>query len=220
MVYYTNLRYRLMPYIYTLAGKTYFEDYTIMRALVMDFVSDAKTHNIGDQYMFGPSLMVCPVYEYKSRSRQVYFPLNANWYDFESNQFIKGGQTLVIDAPYERIPLFVREGSILPMGKEIQNTTQQQADNLTIRVYTGADGKFTIYEDEGTNYNYEKGSYATIQLSYNENAKTLSIGKIEGAYEGMPKERKLNVIFILKEGKESTPMVVDYKGEAMQIVVP
>lgn len=220
MVYYTNLRYRLMPYIYTLAGKTHFEDYTIMRALVMDFVSDEKTHNIGDQYMFGPSLMVCPVYEYKSRSRQVYFPLNANWYDFESNQFIKGGQTLVIDAPYERIPLFVREGSILPMGKEIQNTTQQQADNLTIRVYTGADGKFTIYEDEGTNYNYEKGSYATIQLSYNENAKTLSIGKIEGAYEGMPKERKLNVIFILKEGKESTPMVVDYKGEAMQIVVP
>ena len=191
-----------------------------MRALVMDFVSDAKTHNIGDQYMFGPSLMVCPVYEYKSRSREVYFPGNTNWFDFESNKFIKGGQTLTIDAPYERIPLFVREGSILPMGKEIQNTTQQQADNLIIKVYTGADGEFLVYEDEGTNYNYEDEDYATIKFSYEESSKTLSIGKIEGEYQGMPKERKLNVIFVFRDGKESTPITVDYNGEAIRVAIP
>lgn len=219
MVYYTNLRYRLMPYIYTLAGKTYFEDYTIMRALVMDFGADAKTHNISDQYMFGPSLMVCPIYEYKARSREVYFPAGSNWYDFESNKFIKGGQTLNVEAPYERMPLYVREGSIIPMGREIQNTKQLQTDNLTIYVYTGADGEFTIYEDEGTNYNYEKGAYAKIKLTYNEKSKTLSVGAIEGEYQGMPKDRKFNVIFISKDITSVKPIVIDYNGTATQIAM-
>lgn len=219
MVYYDQLRYRLMPYIYTLAGKTYFDDYTIMRALVMDFANDKNTHDISDQYMFGPSFMVCPVHEYKARSREVYFPANSNWYDFESNKYISGGQTLQISAPYERIPLFVREGSIVPMGRIIQNTKESQADNLTINVYTGANGEFTIYEDEGTNYNYEKGSYATIKMSYDEASRTLSIGAINGGYNGMPKERKLTIVFISKDSK-STKTTINYTGEATSVATP
>lgn len=220
MVYYTNLRYRLMPYIYTLAGKTHFDDYTIMRALVMDFGADKNTHNISDQYMFGPSFMACPVYEYKARTREVYFPAISDWYDFETNRFISGGQTLTVDAPYEKMPLFVRAGSIVPTGPEIQNTKQQQADKLTIRVYTGANGEFTIYEDEGTNYNYENGSYAKIKLSYDESSKTLSIGAIEGEYNGMLKERKLNVIFVSKNSKVSNPVIVNYQGVATSVAMP
>ncbi|NDV67965.1 TIM-barrel domain-containing protein [Dysgonomonas sp. 25] len=220
MVYYTELRYRLMPYIYTLAGRTYFDDYTIMRALVMDFGNDAKTHDIGDQYMLGPAFMACPVYEYKARSREVYFPAGSNWYDFESNKYITGGQTLNIAAPYERMPLFVREGSIIPMGKVIQNTTESQAGELTIKVYTGANGEFTIYEDEGTNYNYEKGAYATIKLNYDESARTLNIGAISGEYNGMPKERKLTVIFVNKDAKTSKPVIIDYSGSATSVAAP
>lgn len=220
MVYYTNLRYQLMPYIYTLAGKTYFDDYTIMRALIMDFANDAQVHNISDQYMFGPAFMVCPVYEYKARSRKVYFPEGTNWYDYESNKYIAGGQTLTVDAAYNRLPLYVREGSIVPMGKTIQHTKEQQADNLTIRVYTGANGEFTIYEDEGTNYNYEKDSFATIELKYNETSKTLSIGAVKGQYKDMPNERKLSIIFISQDGKISKTTELNYTGIATQVAIP
>ncbi len=215
MVYYTKLRYQMMPYIYSLAGMTYFNDYTIMRALVMDFGKDIKTHNISDQYMFGPDIMVCPVYTYKATSRNAYFPANTNWYDFESNKYIAGGQTLNVSAPYERIPLYIKEGAILPMGEDIQTTKEIQKD-LTLKVYTGANGEFTLYEDEGVNYNYEKDAYSTIKFTYDEASKTLSIGDTKGEYEGMPKERILRVEWITKDGKKSVSEV-KYTGKANEI---
>lgn len=213
MVYYTKLRYRLMPYIYSLAGMTYFNDYTIMRALVMDFTSDIKTHNISDQYMFGPSLLVCPVYTYKARSREVYFPEGSNWYDFESNKFISGGKSLKVDAPYERIPLFVKSGAILPVGKDIQHTGESQSDDLLLKVYTGHDGEFTLYEDEGTNYNYEKGSYLTIKITYNEKTKTLTIGNQHGEYPNMPRTRHFRIEWITPDQKPYETPPIQYAGK-------
>ncbi len=166
MVYYDKLRYRLMPYIYSLAGLAYFNDYTLMRAMVMDFGDDKEVLNIGDQYMFGPSILVAPVCRYKARSREVYFPSSSGWYDLYTGNYIFSGHKLQVDAPYERMPLFVREGSIIPAGPDIQFTDEKPGDPITLFVYSGRNCSFTLYEDEGTNYNYEKGdcSYHKIQL--------------------------------------------------------
>ncbi|MDR1527375.1 MAG: DUF5110 domain-containing protein [Dysgonamonadaceae bacterium] len=198
MLYYTQLRYRLMPYIYTLAGMAHFNDYTIMRPLVMNFASDSRTWNIGDQYLFGPALMVCPVYEYKARSREVYFPAGTTWYNIYSGQAIEGGQKLAVNAPYHRMPLFVAAGSILPIGEMIQNTTQNQR-NLTIYVYGGKDGSFNLYEDEGTNYNYEKGVYSLIPFVYNDADKTLTIGERKGEFPSMNKTRYFRIVKVGKK---------------------
>ena len=198
MVYYDKLRYRLMPYIYSLAGMTHFNDYTIMRPLIMDFNGDPDVYNISDQYMFGPSLMVAPVYKYKARNREIYFPASSGWYDFYSGKYLKGGQKQMADAPYERIPLYVREGTILPSGPEIQYTNEKPADPLTLFVYTGKDCEFTLYEDEGINYNYEKGSYSKIRFSYAEGKRELTVDERKGEFEGMLKSRTFNFIFIDK----------------------
>lgn len=218
MVHYTKLRYRLMPYIYSLAGMTYFNDYTIMRALVMDFTSDVKTHNIGDQYMFGPDLMVAPVYKYKETSRDVYFPNGANWYNFDTREYIQGNQSKHVSAPYERLPLFVREGAILPMGKDIQSTKESQNDIL-LQIYTGTDGEFTLYEDEATNYNYEKGKYSTIKIDYNEKTKTVTINDVQGKFEGMPTSRKFDIEWISKDGQKHPVKTVTYTGKKLSITM-
>lgn len=217
MVYYTKMRYALMPYIYSLAGMTHFNDYTIMRALVMDFTEDSETHNISDQYMFGPSFMACPVYEYKARNRDVYFPKGSNWYDFESKEYIKGGQKLNVKAPYDRMPIYVKEGSIVPMGKNINSTKEPQNDDIVLQVYTGADGSFTIYEDEGTNYNYEKGSYLKIPLSYNENTKVLTIEKSQGKYNGMPSKRNFKIQWITPDNKTNSVLDILYDGNQVEV---
>jgi alpha-D-xyloside xylohydrolase len=199
MVYYDKLRYSLMPYLYSLAGLTCFNDYTIMRAMVMDFGSDKTVKNIGDQYMFGPSLMVAPVYKYKARSREVYFPSSCGWYDFYTGIYILGGHKLQVDAPFEQIPLFVREGSIIPFGPEIQFTDEKPADPVTLYVYTGRNCAFTLYEDEGTNYNYEKGECSTIKFSYDESSGELTFGERKGEFKGMLKERVFNIVWITRD---------------------
>lgn len=199
MVYYDRLRYRLLPYIYSLAGLTYFNDYTIMRAMVMDFSNDKNVRNIGDQYMFGPSLLVAPVYNYKARSREVYLPSSVNWYDFYTGRYINGGYKIKADAPYGRIPLFVREGSIIPFGPDIQYTSQKKADVITLYVYTGRNCAFTLYEDDGTDYGYESGSWSTIKFSYDNNAGELTIGQRNGSFEGMPEERQFNIVWITRD---------------------
>ncbi|MBS5795801.1 MAG: DUF5110 domain-containing protein [Dysgonomonas mossii] len=215
MVHYTKLRYQMMPYIYSLAGMTYFNDYTIMRALVMDFGKDAATHNISDQYMFGPNLMVCPVYQYKATSRDVYFPAGTNWYNYDTGEYVTGGKSIKVSAPYERMPLFVQEGSILPMGNDIQTTKEAQTD-LTIKVYTGKNGEFTLYEDEGVNYNYENGAYSTIKFSYDEASQQLTVDDIKGEYAGMAKDRILKVEWISK-GKKNTISEVKYLGKKISV---
>ncbi|MBP8710041.1 MAG: DUF5110 domain-containing protein [Bacteroidales bacterium] len=196
MVEYNRLRYRLMPYIYSLAGQAWLNDYTIMRGLTMDFSLDTEVFDIADQYMFGPSLMVNPVTEYKVRSRKVYLPSAYGWYDVRTGRHYAGGTVVEADAPYEWMPLFAREGSLIPTGPDIQYTGEKEADPLTLWVYAGADGAFELYEDEGDNYNYEDGAYTLIPLTWNEAERTLTIGKREGEYRGMLHERTINVIMV------------------------
>jgi alpha-D-xyloside xylohydrolase len=219
MVYYTKLRYRLMPYIYTLASKTYYDDYTIMRALVMDFASDSKVLNIGDQYMFGPSLMVAPVYEYKARTRNVYLPAGCGWYDFNSGAYFDGGQTIEASAPFDRIPMFVKEGSIVPMGGDIQYASQPTSEPVTLYMYTGKNASFSLYEDEDVNYNYEKGLSAVIPMSYDEATQTLTLGKRVGSFPGMMANRSFRVVWVEKGKpvKTAKSKTIEYVGEQMTV---
>ena len=222
ILYYAHLRYKLMPYIYTLAGKTYFDDYTIMRPLVMDFPTDKKVENVSDQFMFGPSIMVCPVYRYGARDREVYLPKGSNWYDFYTGDMLQGGQEMTAEAPYGRLPLFIPEGAIIPVGPAIQYTDEKPAETITLYVYGGKNGNFTLYEDEGVNYNYEEGNYSNIPFVYNEAKGTLTIGQREGGFEGMLKNRKFKVVFVNKDnpkafGDDAPGKTVDYTGEELTI---
>ena len=213
MLYYNKLRYRLMPYIYSLAGMTWFNDYTMMRALVMDFPGDNNVINISDQYMFGPAIMACPVYEYKARSREVYFPSNEGWYNLFTGDFIEGGQTLMVDAPYDKIPLYASAGSIIPYGPEMMHSNEKQAEEITLYVYAGKDGSFTLYEDEGVNYNYENGEFANITFIFNDADKTLEIGDRQGDFAGMLKERTFNIVYV----NESNPVALDFDTEGIVV---
>jgi alpha-D-xyloside xylohydrolase len=196
MMAYDKLRYRLMPYIYSLAGMVTQQDYTIMRGLVMDFGYDKKALNINDQYMFGPAFLVNPVTEYKARTRSLYLPSGTGWYDLRTGKYLKGGQTIQADAPYTEMPVYIKSGSIIPCGPEIQYTTEKPVDPIRLFIYTGNDGSFTLYEDESVNYNYEKGMFATIPLSYNEKNKEITIGKREGKFDGMLKKRTFEIVWI------------------------
>jgi alpha-D-xyloside xylohydrolase len=183
-----------MPYIYTLGADTYFKDGTIMRGLAMDFAADKNSWGVDDEYLFGPALLVAPVTEYKARSRKVYLPAGATWYDFYSGRTTNGGQTITADAPYERIPLYVRAGSIVPTGPAIQFTGNDSHSPLTLNAYTGADGSFSLYEDDGVTRQYLNGKYARIPLSWNEHARTLTIGAREGTgYAGMAGRRVIRI---------------------------
>jgi alpha-D-xyloside xylohydrolase len=223
IVWYDKLRYRLMPYLYSMAGWAHFKDYTLMRGLVMDFNGDENVLNIPDQWMFGPALMACPVGYYKARNRSVYFPEQCGWYDFYTGEFIEGGQRLIVDAPYERIPVFVREGSIIPFGPEIQYCDEKPAELINLYVYAGADATFQLYEDEGTNYNYEKGKYATIDISYDDDAKTVTFGKRSGSFNGMLKNRRFNIVLVTKDQPRELNLenpegqMVQYNGKAMTV---
>ncbi len=222
MLYYDNLRYRLMPYIYSLAGKTYFNNYTIMRGLVMDFEADTNVYNIADQYMYGPALMVCPVTEYKARSRKVYLPETSGWYDLYTGKHYNGGQTLDAEAPIERIPVYVKEGSIIPFGPAIQYADEPTDGSVILYVYEGADGVFTLYEDENVNYDYEKGIYSTIPISYNESAHTLTIGERKGTFPGMHEKRTFRIISVNKNSPEALNFekegkTVAYDGQSQTI---
>jgi alpha-D-xyloside xylohydrolase len=219
-----QLRYRLLPYIYSLAGAVTHDNGTIMRALVMDFRADTNVFNIGDEYMFGPAFLVNPVTSYQARSRPVYLPQAAGgWYDFWSGEFVAAGQTIDAPAPYDAIPLFVRAGSIIPTGPELQYTGEKPADPITIYVYAGADGTFTLYEDDGLTYKYEKGAFAEIPFRWDDTAKTLTIGQRKGSFRGMMKEHKFNVVFISKNksvGFSFMPIAdhtVEYHGKELQV---
>ncbi|MGA7538386.1 MAG: TIM-barrel domain-containing protein [Steroidobacteraceae bacterium] len=193
LIYYDKLRYRLMPYIYTLAGDTWLDDSTIMRALAMDFANDPRVRDIADEYMFGPAFLVSPVYQYRAREREVYLPAGALWYDFYSNRLFAGGERIEAAAPLARMPLFVRAGAIIPVGPAIEYTGEKPDSPLTLLVYTGASGRFTLYEDDGTTLGYERGKYSTIPFSYDLTSGTLSIGPRSGEFEGMQHERTFRI---------------------------
>lgn len=195
-VHYLKLRYTLLPYIYTLAGDTYQKDGTILRALAMDFPGDAKVHAINDQYLFGPAFLVNPVTEFKATSRKVYLPAGTSWIDFDSGKRYQGGQTITADAPLARTPVFVRAGAIVPRTIVQQYVDEKPDAPLTIEVYTGADGKFSLYEDNGRNYGYERGESSRIPLSWNDKTGELSIGARAGQYPGMQASREIRVRWV------------------------
>ncbi len=222
-VYYDKLRYRLMPYLYSMAGWAHFKDYTLMRPLVMDFNGDKAVENIGNQWMFGPALMACPVGYYKARNRSVYFPEQCGWYNLYTNEYIAGGQHLVVDAPYECIPVFVREGAIIPFGPEMEWSDEKPAELINLYVYAGKDGCFQLYEDEGINYNYEKGKYATIDITYDDATRTVSFGARKGQFPGMLKNRQFNIVLITKDAPKPLNLdnpegkLVQYSGKAVTV---
>jgi alpha-D-xyloside xylohydrolase len=196
LVQYTRLRYRLLPYIYSLAGDAWRNDGTMMRGLVMDFAADPKVFGIATQYLFGPALLVNPVYESGARSRSVYLPAGSDWYDFYSGERYVGGTTIDADAPLVRMPLFVRAGSIIPTGPAIQHTGESLNAPLLLNVYTGADGQFDIYEDDGVSYRYEDGQYSRIPIRYDDRSGTVEIGRREGGFDGMAADRIIGVRWI------------------------
>jgi len=195
---YDQLRYRLMPYIYSLAWKTTSEGYSILRPLVMDFRQDTRAQNIADQFLFGPALLVNPVVEPGAVSRSVYLP-DATWYDFWTGASLPGARATEAQAPIERLPLFVRAGSIIALGPDIEYASEKPADPLEIRVYRGADASFTLYEDENDNYNYEHGAHATIAMTWDEASHTLTIGDRAGTFPGVLEARSFRIVFV-REG--------------------
>ena len=216
IVFYDKLRYRLMPYLYSMAGMVHFKDYTMMRGLVMDFNGDDNIYNIKDQWMFGSALMACPVGEYQKYSRNVYLPKQKGWYDFYTGKHYAGGQTIVADAPYEKIPVFVPEGSILPVGPEMEWSDQKKPELIDLYVYAGKDGSYTLYEDEGTNYNYEKGKYATIDFQYDDAQKTLTIGARKGSFDGMLQKRRFNVVLVSGDNQQGISLAKAPKGKKVK----
>ena len=210
---YINLRYRLLPYIYTASWDVTNHQSSMMRALVMDFANDSNALNITDEYMFGKSLLVSPVTSpmYTKpgtiqgrdtvkledfslvKSKQTYLPKGTEWYDFWTGEKLAGGQKVSKQTPLDIIPLYVKAGSILPLGPEVQYATEKKWDDLEIRVYPGADGDFTLYEDENDNYNYEKGKYSEIKFHWDDKKHTLKIANRTGSFDGMLSDRKFRI---------------------------
>ena len=224
IVAYDKLRYRLMPYLYSMAGMVHLKDYTMMRGLVMDFNGDEKVLDIKDQWMFGSALMACPVGEYQKYSREVYLPKQKGWYDFYTGAYHAGGQTIVANAPYDKIPVFVPEGAILPIGPEMQWSDEKKPELIDLYVYAGKDGSYTLYEDEGTNYNYEKGKYAVIDFKYDDARKQVTIGARKGSFDGMLQKRRFNIILVDQKKQQGVNLakspkgkVVKYAGQAITV---
>jgi len=231
---YINLRYSLLPYIYSASWDVTANQSSMMRALVMDFANDKKALDINDEYMFGKSILVCPVttamYSKNTeedfstiKSRELYLPLGANWVDFWTGEKFEGGKTVAKEAPLDIMPLYVKAGSILPIGPKVQYATEKKWDNLEIRVYPGANGEFTLYEDENDNYNYEKGAFSTITFNWNDAKKTLTINDRKGSFTGMIAERKFNIVLVDKSKGlgmnvvEKFDNVVTYDGKKVVI---
>ncbi len=194
MVWYTELRYRLMPYIYTLGADTYMKDGSIMRPLAADFPQDRAARGLTDEYLFGDAFLVAPVTDYRARTRQVRFPGTGRWYDFATGKAYRGGEAASVAAPFERMPLFVRAGAVVPMGPVMQYTDQDRAAPLTIAVYAGADGRFSLYEDDGTSERYKTGAFSRIPIAYDDRTGTVTLGAREGkGWAGMPARRTIRI---------------------------
>ena len=212
-----NLRYYLLPYIYSTSWDVTANQSSMMRALVMDFAEDKKALDINNEYMFGKSLLVCPVTTpmyskivvhgddtakvgdfSKIKSEEVYLPKGTDWIDFWTGEKHNGGQTIKKKTPIDIMPLFVKAGSIIPIGPKVQYATEKKWNNLEIRIYLGANGEFTLYEDENDNYNYEKGMYSTITFKWDDAKRVLIISDRKGSFPGMLDARKFNIVKVSK----------------------
>ncbi len=242
MVDAVRLRYRLLPYIYSMAGDCVQNSGTMMRALVMDYAADKKASRLNDEYLFGRNLLVKPVtdplYTWKDSGKkghtiypdvkkaaapvEVYLPQGNKWYDFWSNAQYEGGQTIQRLCPIDIMPVFVKAGTVLPFGPEVQYSSEKPWDELEIRVYPGANGEFTLYEDEGDNYNYEKGKFSEIKFSWDDAGHALTIAPRKGSFKGMIQNRKFHIVLVGTDsgaGNQSMKAnkTVDYSGKAMTV---
>ncbi|WP_410490247.1 glycoside hydrolase family 31 protein [Bacteroides cellulosilyticus] len=220
---YLDLRYRLLPYIYSQNAAISFKGSTLMRPLVMDFPEDSRALEQKHQFMFGPSVLVAPVVEGGINRMKVYLPeCPAGWIDFWNGASYKGGQMVDVDVDLEKIPLFVKAGSILPLGPTKQSTFEDTEEPWEIRIYPGANGTYSVYEDEGNNYNYEKGQFCTFDLNWNDTDRTLTISDRKGKFTGMKKKITFNVIMVSPQSGtgvyQSTPdRTVTYSGKSMVV---
>jgi len=223
-----RIRYALFPYLYSLAGAVTQHQATIMRPLVMDFPTDAHARTLTDEYLFGPALLIAPITHYQQRSREVYLPHNATttlWYNLWTGQPTTS-QTITAEAPYDQIPVFVRAGTILPLGPEIQYIGEKPTAPLTLQIFTGADGHFTLYEDNGLTNDYEKGAFTEIPLTYTDSTHTLTIGPRQGAFPEMQTTRTFAITvtdpthpipFTLTPTSTQT---ITYTGKPISLVSP
>jgi len=219
LVRYLRLRYRLMPYIYSLAGQVTHLNGTMMRALPFDFRNDPNTYDVSDEYMFGPAFLVCPVtnpmyftadsatLDGVEKTHSVYLPSGRAWYDFWTGRRYEGGQTILADAPLEKMPLFVHSGSIVPIGPEIQFTGDQSHAPIELWVYPGQDCYFMLYEDEGDNYNYENGQFTTLHIAWNDSKRQLTLDDRQGSYPGLQKSRAFRVV--VADGRPFDPLALE-----------
>ena len=192
-----RLRYRLLPYIYSLAGAVTQDGATVMRPLAMDFPHDAEARALADQYLFGPAFLVNPVTTYKERSRNVLLPdSEGGWYDFWTGALLGSGKHVVASAPYAHIPVMVRAGSIVPLGPELQYASEKPADPITLLVYAGRSGSFSLYEDDGLSYGYEKGAFSRIRITWDDSTRTITIGAREGSFTGMLDKRTFRLVLV------------------------
>ena len=239
---YINLRYSMIPYMYSTAWDVTSNSGSFLRALFMDFNEDKKVHDISNQYMFGKSFLVTPVTDpmYVSaeekdkwknpvanfsriKTQAVYLPQGTDWFDFWTGEKLNGGQTINKEVPIDIIPLYIKAGSIIPWGPKVQYATEKKWDNLEIRIYTGADGEFILYEDENDNYNYEKGIYSIIRFKWKDQSRTLTIENRSGEFPGMLRNRRFQIVLVdqLKgigvENSLKIDKVVTYKGKEVSI---
>jgi alpha-D-xyloside xylohydrolase len=224
LVKFIHLRYRLMPYIYSLAGMVTHEDYTMMRALPFDFRDDPNTYNIKDQFMFGPAIMVNPVthpmyfsagskpLDNVAKIRPVYLPNGCDWYDFWTGKRYSGGQTIAAESGLDIIPIFVRAGSIIPLGPDIQYVNEKPEAPLKLQIYPGRDGHFVLYEDEGDNYNYEQGAFSTTCIRWQDEQRQLIFEERQGMYTGMNPHREFEAA-IISEDEVSYVQKFLYEGK-------
>ena len=226
-----RLRYSLLPYLYSTSSQVSQQAGSIMRPLMMDFAADKNTHNLTDEFLFGKNILVAPVVtpmyvssqdgkgteDYSQpKSRTVYLPLGSSWVDFYTGKSYAGGQTIERQAPIDLIPLYLKAGSILPIGPDVEYAQQKKWDNLEIRIYPGTDGQFTLYEDEGDNYNYEKGACSTITFQWNDATRELTISNRTGKFKGMLTSRSFRLLLV---GEHPTTRKVNYSGKKIKIVL-
>jgi alpha-D-xyloside xylohydrolase len=220
-----RIRYAMFPYIYSTAGAVTQHAATVMRPLVMDFPTDVRARTLTDEFLFGPSLLIAPIVSYKQRSREVYLPGSTPWYNLWTGQQTTAS-TVDADAPYDSIPVFVRAGSILPLGPAQQYIGEKSADTLTLHVFEGADGMFTLYEDDGLTFDYEKGAFTEIPIAWNQSTKTLTIGARKGSFPTMLQHRTFQIVVTSKSNPTAfslTPQPIkniDYTGAALSTQLP
>lgn len=217
-----RMRYSMMPYIYSMAHKVSAENFTLMRSLLFDFMADEKVHDINNQYLFGTSIMVCPITTSNKQSKTVYLPAGSDWFDFWTGEKLTGGKETTFGTNIESIPLFVKAGSIVPFACKSFCTNEQPEADMEIRVYPGADAQFVLYDDQGDGFGYQTGQSSRITLSYTEKSRSFEVGSVEGSFENMTIERKLKVVLVdVQNGNGAKPTatgtIIDYKGKKMKV---